>query len=224
VPGGVAVDEAGLPMIWGKTDIDIRSCDEDDDTCESSSTSKAWLAHLDASGAVRSQTKSAELEGFGHVAADGAGNFVTISDDEIGARVTRLRPDGTEAWSKAFPTWHTTARFDAEGNLILVGTYAIFEDLDFGGGPIGPATDAITSEVWYYLAKLGPGGEHIFSVAYEPHLQPEGGDVAGAADGAIYGLFQFSGAFETDAGVAHAPPHAGDSLAVVRFAPDTFAP
>jgi len=86
---------------------------------------------------------------------------------------------GTHVWSKGFGDPSLQAFFglgvDPEGNVAFGGRYAGV--VDFGGGPLEPAGNEN-----FYVAKLSPAGEPIFSRAFVTDFTKQTGSFA--VDGA----------------------------------------
>lgn len=110
------------------------------------------LFKLDAAGQLVLST-SLSGESATSLAVDFAGN-IALSGPDLGT--VKLDTSGKLVWSKPF---FGAVAFDALGNLVLTG--ALTASIDFGAGPI---VSRGGSDV--FVAKLGAGGEHLFSRAF----------------------------------------------------------
>jgi hypothetical protein len=154
----------------------------------------AWVAsdnelfQLDAAGQPILSTSLPAHATAASLAVDGAGN-VAISGPELGT--IKLDAAGRIAWSKPF---FGAVAFDALGNLVLTG--ALTTSSDFGAGIVASRGG---SDV--FVAKLGAGGEHLFSRAFgDQGLLQRGESVAVDGQGNLLIAGVFDGALDFGTG------------------------
>ena len=108
---------------------------------------------VDASGDLR-------LSGMFEGTIDLGGGPLTAAGADVFA--ARLDPDGNHVWSKSVGSddaWTGGIAIDADGTLVLGGTFAT--TIDFGGGAL-PASQ----EPAAFVAKLDANGNHVDSHAF----------------------------------------------------------
>ena len=93
----------------------------------------------------------------GHMSFDA--ETLTSPDSTESLFVAKFNGSSKMVWMKGFPgqRHHGNLAADASGNLFLTGI--VGDPMDFGGGAIGESGEA-------YVAKLGAGGEHLWSHAF----------------------------------------------------------
>lgn len=129
--------------------------------------------------------------------------------------LAKYGPGGTHLWSTRLgATSIDSGRgvgFDGDGNVIVTGSFV--GTVDFGGGPLESA-----GQHDVFVAKLDPGGTHIWSRRYGGDDADYGEDVAVAADGNIL----LTGTFRSIADLGGAPfSSAGsDDIFVAQYDPN----
>ena len=140
----------------------------------SASRDQAWSVAVDASGNV-------VVSGYFEGTVDFGGGVLTSAGVYDGY-AAKFDAAGNHLWSKQFgdADWQENRgiAIDASGNLVITG---YFEGaVDFGGGVL---TSAGNQDV--FVARLDPGGNHIWSRRFGDYHQQEGVDVALDASGNI---------------------------------------
>jgi hypothetical protein len=110
--------------------------------------------------------------------------------------VARLGPSGEHVWSRLLEVGYTGygafAAIDADGSVCLTSVFST--PVDLGGGTLSPNGDAS-----FFVAKLGPGGEHLWSRAYggqwwaQPTAMAAGPSGAALVTGSVYGDIDLGG-------------------------------
>jgi hypothetical protein len=139
------------------------------------------------------------------VACDAAGNVVVTGGQEgsvdygggalaaIGQHdlfVARYQPNGAHAWSKIFGDgadqigWGVAV--DGSSNVLVTGDF--FGTMGFGGAPLTSAGDRDV-----FLAKLSPGGTHVWSKGFGDATPAQGLAVAADANGRVAAAGHFNG-------------------------------
>ncbi|MBD3236543.1 MAG: hypothetical protein GF330_07555, partial [Candidatus Eisenbacteria bacterium] len=118
-------------------------------------------------------------------------------------------------WSAAYGDSEMDTGFgvsaDAQGNLILVGSFA--GTIDFGGGPLVSAGDRDA-----YIAKFSPDGGHLWSARFGSLRSQHASGVATDSDGNIFVIGRF---LETiDLGAGPLTSAGGWDIFVAKFTPD----
>ncbi|WP_437314173.1 SBBP repeat-containing protein [Sorangium sp. So ce385] len=190
-----------------------------------------FLAQLDPSGApVWLKSAGDSLEQFGVAVAVDAADNVLITGRASGTidfggevlqaaghdlYLAKLDASGSHLWSHVYGDSNAQqgsgVAFDRAGNAIVAGSAA--GTVDFGGAELGGAggDDAI-------LAKLGPGGSHLWSHAYGDSEEQRASAVAADAAGnvALAGIFDGT----IDFGGGPAVSAGGSDAFIAKLGPD----
>lgn len=159
----------------------------------SAGTSDVFVAKLDTSGATLWSKRygDAGMQGGKGLAVDASGNlFLTgyfygttdfgdgsplVSAGSEDVFVAKLDPSGATLWSKRFGgaglQQGNDIAVDATGNVLVTGLF--FGAMDLGGGPL---TSAGNADV--FVAKLDPGGAHVWSKRFGDPAYQEGRAIA----------------------------------------------
>jgi hypothetical protein len=119
---------------------------------------------------------------------------VVLSGNGLGT--VKLDQDANMLWAKKF---HGHVALDSESNTLLTG--ALTGTVDFGGGPL---TSSGGADV--FIAKLGPAGEHIFSLRFGDAAELQQGQAIAVDrwnDVIVGGIFE--GAIDFGSGVLSLP-------------------
>jgi hypothetical protein len=152
-------DDSDFTTHAGATEM----CDGRDNDCDGIADHGMWAWSVSGGGL---STAHLALDALGNVFV--AGRLSTVTDlgggpltpaGESDVVVAKLDRQGRHLWSKLFgdaaDQEATRIVVDGRGNVIVTGVFQ--GTLDFGGGPLTSATTAV------FLAKLDPGGHHVFS-------------------------------------------------------------
>lgn len=170
---GIAVDAAGNVLVTGSftSSIDLGggplTTTGSDAFIGKLSPAGAHIWSRQSTGAMDSSSRKIAADAAGTVRV--SGNFAGTVDMGSGPLTSQGEDDvflaaydaaGTPLWSKAFGGPASESMYgmagDAAGNTLITG-YS-YGPADFGGGPLpGAGAQDI------FLAKLGPGGQHIWS-------------------------------------------------------------
>lgn len=115
-------------------------------------------------------------------------NCATSGDEDCNGMTQPCQ--GTLLWAKRFGDTNdqtvTRVTTDHDGNVILAGSFS--GHLNFGGGSLASAGDYDV-----FVAKLGPGGAHVWSKSYGDASTQTAGGVAVDSMGNVLVAGQFSG-------------------------------
>lgn len=173
----VATDASNAVIAFGDYD---KSVDFGGGPLPAAKSPSLYLAKLDAAGNhlwSKSFGAGTGWANAGRVAVDASGNIVLCGSTNGGTIdfgsgpltsagkddvvVAKFDPAGNALWSKIFGDanrqYGATVAVDGAGNVLVGGTFE--GTVDFGGGALtaGGATD-------YFVVKLDPGGNHVFSI------------------------------------------------------------
>ncbi|MBI4703747.1 MAG: hypothetical protein HY744_21770 [Deltaproteobacteria bacterium] len=168
---------------------------------------KAFRLAIDVAGSL-------VVTGYLMGAADFGGGWRTSAGGND-AFVVKLTADGDHVWSQRFGDAADQigcgVAVDAPGNVYLVGDFQ--GTIDLGGGPLTSAGDADV-----FVAKLNPGGEHLWSMRAGGPAAQHAARVAVGADGSAVVTGCFGGRLEV---AGHKIESAGDVDGfLLRLGPD----
>jgi hypothetical protein len=230
----VAIDKGGNIVLTGYTKATKGS-----ESFKSVGDGNVFVYKLDASGKQLWEDKFQCDEGHQvgtSVATDSAGNIILtgnfdgevnlggptlVNSGAIGESdifVVKLNADGVYEWSKSFggagEQFGASVAIDHDDNIVLTGSYA--GDLNFGGGALPYYAPGRS----IYVAKLGPGGGHIWSQGFYSNSTGEqfGRDVAIDIYDDIIVVGQFSGSIGLGMGVRTS--NGGDDIYIAKLHAD----
>ncbi|XXX74568.1 hypothetical protein WMF30_43660 [Sorangium sp. So ce134] len=232
VPTSVAVDGSGNVAVagWFTATIDLGGVPQ-----VATGVNAIFAAKFDpAGGHLWSKRFGGPDWQWGAVTTDGSGDLLLAGHlsgaiDFGGGTVpgegsvfaAKLDGAGNHLWSKRFDSTGSVSKMvkpaiDAAGNILLMGNFG--GSLDLGGGPL-ISTPSLRDMTPYdvFLAKLDPGGAHLWSRRFGDTLNqhPSGLAVDGAGNAICAG--EFSGAIDLGGGALW--PAGAEDVFLAKFSP-----
>ncbi len=172
-------------------------------------TQRAYGVAVDASGNV------IVTGGFYGTVNFGGDELTSAGEHDI--FVAKFGPGGTHLWSKRFGNgswqWGEDLAVDASGNVIVTGPNS--ENVDFGGGEL-------QSGGWadIFVAKLGPGGTHLWSRLFGDAEYQQGNAVAVDISGNVVIAGTFKGSVDFGGGDLITDASDDAEIFVAKLGPD----
>lgn len=210
-PLGVATDPDGNVIVTGVFSGDV---DFGLGPLESAGDNDIFLAKLSPEGGAlwAKRFGDEQTQQNAVVAVDAAGNILLAgsfsgtvnlggqdleSDGSYDVFLAKLDPSGGHLWSRRFGNVEEqlglAVTFDPSGNVLLAGY--LDGAADFGGGPLASAGG---DDV--FLAKLDPGGNHLWSKRFGDADHQRVTAIATDAAGAVFITGNFAGSIDFGAG------------------------